>query len=417
MIEYWQIAALGLYSCLVGLVALRHFKLKSYLENATSLAPDSPQVPVDAAPRVSILVPAKDEEETIATCLETLGNLNYPNYEVLIVDDRSEDRTAEIVREYAERDERIKLIQVEMLPEGWTGKTHALQYAQQFATGDWLWFVDADTYHHPDTLSVSLKHAIDNQLDLLSALPRLECRSFWERVIQPYASMCLVILYPLSRANDHTQLESAWANGQFILMNRAAYDGMGQHASVRDKFVEDIALAKCARRNGYRTKMVGASDLFSVRMYSDLGQIVRGWSRIFYSAVDFKASRLVKLMVLMVVFGMSHYVAMFGSSLALAAGMSSLFMQILFAMAIVHSGLQLSLYARIYSKTRSPKSYAAYQLLSSLAMGFIILKTIRMCYTHQVNWRGTQYNASLQNSDGLGSVYLETPAETENRAA
>jgi len=410
----WQYTILALYSCLILVAVIRHITLKRYLNHAPNLNTSSPRIKTSQAPRVSILVPAKDEEQTIAGCLQTLCALNYPDYEILIVDDRSEDRTAEIVRDYARRDDRIRLIQVESLPEGWTGKTHALQYAQRFATGDWLLFVDADTSHHPDTLSITVQHALDNQLDMLSALPKLECRSFWERVIQPYASTCLVILYPLSRANDHQQLESAWANGQFILVSREAYDGLGQHTAVRDKFVEDIALAKCARRSGYRLNIVVASALFSVRMYSDLGQIIRGWSRIFYSAVDCHAQRLVTLLGLVMLLGLTPYAVMLGSGLALTAGASSMFMQVLCGMGVLHEALQLTLYARIYPQTRTPRAYVGYRCLSVLAMGYILLRTIRMCQTHEVSWRGTQYSSTLQNSTGLGSVYLTAELDTND---
>lgn len=411
----WQLSTLGAYGFLILITLSRHFVCSYQQRFLRILTPEHPQVSPEQAPLVSILVPAKDEGDKIALCLESLCNLDYPAYEVLVIDDRSEDNTAEIVRQYEEQYPFLRLIHVEELPLGWTGKTHALQYGQQFARGEWLLFVDADTTHHPDTLSVTIHDACEHQLDMLTALPTLKCQSFWEKVIQPYASTCLIILFPFSKANNHEDRSGAWGNGQFILIHRDAYDHIGQHRSVRDKFVEDIALARRVREHGLRLNIVSASQLFAVRMYSSMQEIIRGWSRIFYSATDCRPGKLFALLIFIALFSITPYALMFAGGAAWAMGTETVMSTTLFAMGAVHELIQLTLYARIYPQTRTKRRYLAFRLCAVLAMCYVLLKTIRMCSTHQVNWRGTAYGVEMQHGlsleTGAGSVAAEGSEE------
>ncbi|QDU78398.1 4,4'-diaponeurosporenoate glycosyltransferase [Polystyrenella longa] len=417
----WQLSLLGVYGFLILITLSRHFVCSYQQRFLRVLKLSDAQVAPNRAPLVSILVPAKDEADKIAACLDSLCNLNYPAYEVLVIDDRSDDNTAEIVRGYGEEYSHLRLIQIEDLPAGWTGKTHALQYGQKFARGEWLLFVDADTTHHPDTLSITLHDAIEHELDMLTALPTLKCHSFWEKVIQPYASTCLIILFPLSKANNHTDRDGAWGNGQFILINRKAYDEIGQHRSVRDKFVEDIALARRVRQQGLRLNIVSAAQLFSVRMYSSFEEITRGWSRIFYSATDCKPGKLFALMIFIGLFSITPYAFIMAGGLALWQGTATPLMATLFYMGVVHELVQLSLYARIYPQTRTKRRYLAFRLVAVLTMCYVLAKTIRMCFTHEVNWRGTVYGLDLQQNvaleTGQGSIAAEQDEDRIHHAA
>ncbi|MCA9039978.1 MAG: glycosyltransferase [Planctomycetaceae bacterium] len=417
----WQLSILGAYGFLILITLSRHWVCSYQQRFLRLLKPTDCGINTETAPLVSILVPAKDEADKIAACLDSLCNLNYPAYEILVVDDRSEDATAEIVREYAEEHPHLRLVQVEELPTGWTGKTHALQYGQRFARGEWLLFVDADTTHHPETLSVTMQDALTNELDMLTALPSLKCQSFWEKVIQPYASTCLVILFPLSKANNHDHREGAWGNGQFILIHRDAYNQIGQHRSVRDKFVEDIALARRVRNAGLRLNIVSAANLFSVRMYSSMRQIIRGWSRIFYSASDCKPGKLVSLLIFIALFSITPYALMLYGGLKMWSGTETSLSTTLFYMGMIHELIQLSLYARIYPQTRTKRRYLAFRLCAVLSMCYVLLRTIRMCFTHKVNWRGTTYGLELQRSlaleAGSSSVKLDKDDDQIQQAA
>jgi glycosyltransferase involved in cell wall biosynthesis len=392
----WQVVLLGAYSIVVFIAFVRHFILSFATSKMRFLTPRCDKLIAADAPFVSIMVPAKDEEHGIEACLESLLEQDYPNYEVLVVDDRSTDRTAEIVRRLAARDQRLRLIQVQTLPPGWTGKTHALHLCQQSARGEWYLFVDADTRLDPSCVSVVLRDAIDHDVTLESVLPALHAKSFWERTIQPFAGICLMVLFPLSKVNRPKHTEMGFANGQFILIRKDGYEAIGGHEAVRDKFVEDIHLGRLVRKSGRNLRVVMTPELVSVRMYSSLGEIVRGWSRILYSAVDFKPAKLYGLLAAVLIFSVLSYVTILVSSVMLLSGDRSPFAWWLFGLAVAHEFLQTTIMARIYALSRSKQSYLAVRFLAVAVMIYILLRTIRMCRTHEVTWRGTTYGKNIQ---------------------
>jgi cellulose synthase/poly-beta-1,6-N-acetylglucosamine synthase-like glycosyltransferase len=393
----WEIAALSLYSVVVVAAFARHFVLTAVFRGMTFLRPGSLRIDASGAPSVSILIPAKDEEAVLERCLRSVLAQDYPNFEVLVIDDRSEDRTAAIATSHAAEDSRLRLLQVKDLPEGWTGKTHALDLGQREATGEWLLFVDADTTMHPACLTVALREAVDHGSDLLSVLPSLETASFWEKAIQPFAGACLMVLFPLSRVNDPKQPEYAFANGQFILIRRTAYDAIGGHAAVRDKFVEDIHLGRLVRNNGLILRAVMAPDVLSVRMYSSFSAIVRGWSRILYSSFVDRPGKLALLAAFILVFSVTAYVAIVGGGIVFAFGCHCPFVASAFALGVAHEIIQTTVFARIYALTRTPRRYLALRFLGVFVMLWILARTFRMCRTHQVVWRGTQYGKNLRS--------------------
>ncbi|MEJ7640167.1 MAG: glycosyltransferase, partial [Singulisphaera sp.] len=161
------------------------------------------------------------------------------------------------------------------LPAGWTGKTHALQVASESARGEWFWFLDADTRHEPDSLSIVLEYAREHRADMASLLPEMRCETFWEDVVQPLAGVVLMQSFPLFRVNDDRS-RLAFANGQYILIRRSAYAAAGGHRAVRDRFVEDIYLAKRVKALGLPIRVATSTEISSTRMYTSLPQIVRG---------------------------------------------------------------------------------------------------------------------------------------------
>ena len=173
---------------------------------------------------MSAIIPAKDEETNLEACVRSVAGLDYPNLEILIVNDRSTDRTEEIARRLAAGDERIRVLTIDDLPAGWTGKTHALDRAAESARGRWLLFVDADTLHAPESLSIMMEFARSQQAALVTLLPELRCETFWEQVVQPVAGITLMQSFPLHSVHD-PRSRLAFANGQYILIERSAYDG------------------------------------------------------------------------------------------------------------------------------------------------------------------------------------------------
>jgi cellulose synthase/poly-beta-1,6-N-acetylglucosamine synthase-like glycosyltransferase len=388
----------ALYATIVVICLVRHFIWGWAMRATPFLTPGKVDWGKDHPPLVSILVPAKDEEKGIEACLDSLLAQDYPNFEILVADDRSADRTAQIVESVARRDPRVQLVRIAHLPEGWTGKTNALQQLQTHAQGEWLLFVDADTRQHPTSLAVTIRDSMAHQTDMLSVMPALDMKSFWERVVQPFAAMCLMILYPLPQVNDPKRRDMGFANGQFILVRRRAYDTIGQHTLVKDKFVEDVHLGRLIRERGLNLRVAMAPDLVSVRMYASLQEIVRGWARILYSGVDMKPGRLWMIQALILIFSVLAYVVLAATGILILLGQATPFVWIMFGLGIAHEVLQETMFARIYHTTRSRIDYLLFRPLAVGVMLYVVGRAIRMCRTHAVTWRGTSYDSRLQNN-------------------
>jgi chlorobactene glucosyltransferase len=389
----YQIAIVVVYAIIVLIALSRHLILNRSLKATVFLEPDPAANPPGL---VSIFVPAKDEEKTIERCLRSLLQQEGVAFELFAVDDRSTDRTAELVQRMADQDQRLKLIQIKELPPGWTGKCNALQQAQAHGKGDWLLFVDADTIHHPRCIATALEYATKNNVDLLSLLPALEAASFWEGVVQPFAASCLIVLYPLARVNDPTDKDHAFANGQFILIRRSAYDAIGGHESVRDKFLEDVNMARQIRNTGLSLNVAVAPELFATRMYASLASIIKGWSRILYSGLDHRLSRLAILTALIIVFSVTAYVAVLGAGLLWLLGYGCPFTRTIFFLGLAHVVIQMTVFYRMYRLTKSSMWYLPLRFLAVGVMLWIIAKTVVMCFTHRVEWRGTSYGRELR---------------------
>ena len=153
-----QITILGIYAVIVAIWPIRLIVIEVILSRQRVLGTSSPRYQQPRAPLVSAILPAKDEEINLAGCLSSVCGQTYPNLEIVVVDDRSTDRTGEIARAFAERDKRVRVLSIEHLPPGWTGKTHALDQALRHAGGEWLWFFDADTVHAPESLSIIMEY-------------------------------------------------------------------------------------------------------------------------------------------------------------------------------------------------------------------------------------------------------------------
>jgi cellulose synthase/poly-beta-1,6-N-acetylglucosamine synthase-like glycosyltransferase len=236
------------------------------------------------APDLLCVVPARNEERNIVACVESLAASRYPGrLRVRVVDDGSTDGTAALVREVAARAPGVELVPVERLPPGWLGKNHALHVGTRGAREPWLLFVDADLRVGPDCLARAVAAADGRAVDLLTMIPRLEARSFWERAVQPLVAGLIYAWLPARDVNDPRKRAAA-AIGPFMLFRRAAYEQIGGHQAVRAEVVEDRALAEAVKRAGLRLLLVRGVGLASLRMYDSLAAIVRGWSKNFHVA-------------------------------------------------------------------------------------------------------------------------------------
>jgi hypothetical protein len=232
----------------------------------------------DGEGRVAIIVPARNEEHRLPALLASLQRLNYVNYEVVVVDDQSDDDSARIGERMG-----AKLVSVDHLPHGWTGKNYACWLGAASTSGEWLLFTDADTIHSPDSLSVAMGAAVAMDAGMVSFLCRQQCESLWERVVLPYA----YALYFAGRLRINTSRRSAVANGQYILIRRSDYDRIGGHSALRASIIDDVSLAQHAHARGVRVRLLRGEQWVSVRMYDGLMSLIGGLSK---NAVSFMAA-------------------------------------------------------------------------------------------------------------------------------
>ncbi len=231
-------------------------------------------------PLVTLIIPAKDEGERIRACLTSALAQDYSNYRVIAIDDRSIDRTGAIMDEIAAGDSKLTVLHNTRPPApGWTGKNNALHTAAQDAPGEWLLFVDSDVVLEKDALSAAMAVVLRKKFDLLSLLPRLESHSLWESVLVPLAGGAASSLYLIALTNNSQVTANAFANGQFMLINRSSYDAIGGHVTVRDRFCEDVEIARLLKTQGFRPRVSWGNDFAAVRMYSSLSGIIAGWAQ------------------------------------------------------------------------------------------------------------------------------------------
>lgn len=235
------------------------------------------------SPFVSIIVPARDEERNIRRCVESLLEQDYDSYEVIVVDDGSTDGTATILDEIAQahpHGNRLWVLRLRDLPEGWAGKPHALHAGVQEAHGEWLLFTDADTWHAAGALRFAVTKAVNEGIDLLTLGSTQELPGFWNKVMMPMAYLGISMQYPMKKVNDPLS-PVAIANGQYILIDRETYDIVGGYArpDLRNTLLDDRDLARVVKDTGFRLQFVDGRELVHVRMYSSLRETWRGWRK------------------------------------------------------------------------------------------------------------------------------------------
>ena len=228
------------------------------------------------APVVSVIVPARNEEVSLADCLHSLATQQRIDFEIIVVDDHSTDRTREIAESFSSKN--IRVIEADPFQRGWTGKNNAVTTGVRAAHGDWLLFTDADTIHLPGSLANAVAEAQANGAEMLSYSPEQIAITFWEMATLPVVFTELARQFPPSKVSDPNSSIAA-ANGQYILIQREAYDAVGGHAAIAGEILEDVALARAVKQSGRKIRFRYAADAVRTRMYHDFRQLREGWTK------------------------------------------------------------------------------------------------------------------------------------------
>ncbi len=350
-------------------------------------------------PFVSILVPARNEESKVGRCLQSLLKQSYPNFEIIVIDDRSTDRTAEIIQSFADQDQRIKFVHGTDAPSGWIGKCNALAHAVGYASGDWFIFTDADTFHHPNSIKDAVSYGINNKADLASFVPLQELGSFWERLVMHILLSSFLLGDPFHTVNDPVA-ERAYAYGQYIICRRSSYLALGGHQSVRDEIVEDHALARVFKEKGYKILVADGKPLYSVRMYTDLESMWQGWTKNLYSLIDSHVFNLLMIIGLLncVVLYPWIELALVGRMLLSGESLSSI------------SGLiglvtaQFIMLALWFQKTSDHHEGINWRYFFLLPFGSVVVTALFLDAAYlvltgsQVNWKGRRYTVNTSKT-------------------
>ena len=308
---------------------------------------------------VSVIVPARNEAKNIERCIRSLGSSQYDDFEIIVVDDRSEDNTAALARKIGPgRAKSLQVVEGAELPFGWVGKSWACHQGAAKASGNLLLFTDADTYHTPQLLGQAVAGMEDDQAHVLSVVGQQEMRTFWERKVQPQILflMRLVYCFVLRRPFKQKLWRWAVAIGQFLLVRKDVYNANGGgHELVKGDVVEDVRYAQIMTRKGY-TVAIRSSDNLMIRMYHSLREMVNGYSKNVYTASKHLMGAF--LGPIFFVFTIVPHISMWalpifvllitavlGLNLQLLFCMGSLYLAGIFAWSVVsrHSGLSVNL--------------------------------------------------------------------------
>lgn len=330
-------------------------------------------------PRISLLFAARDEEEKLPAALATLAAIDYPNLEIIGVDDRSRDATGRILDAFAAAHPRFRAVHVGELPRGWLGKPHALQKAYEVATGEWLLFTDADVCFHPEALRRAMSLAKQRNLDHLTLLGDIEMAGFWEKVLLTFFGMAFHLAtdpYRISNPNSRAYV----GVGAFQLLKRSAYEACGTHRRLAMEVVDDMRLGKIVKQAGFRSGMGVAREFVAIRWHSGIGNIVRGVTKNFFAAMNYNVA-----LVIFAVLGLLGTNVLPFVGVIWAHG----WMRVFWAVAVV---IALCYHAGVSMVMRVSPFYAFTHPLGALLLGYMLLRSTIITFRQGgIIWRDTFY--------------------------
>jgi len=341
-------------------------------------------------PRISLIFAARDEEEKLPGALATLATIDYPNLEIIAVDDRSQDSTGRILDEFAltglntghydnAANGRFRAVHVAALPAGWLGKPHALQKAYENSTGEWLLFTDADVRFAPDALRRAMAVVRSKNLDHLTLFGDVEMVGFWETVLITFFGLAFHIASdPYRVSNPHSR---AYVGvGAFQLMKRSAYQACGTHRRLAMEVVDDMKLAKLVRQAGLRSCVAVAQEAVVVRWHAGVGNLVRGVTKNFFAALGYSLPFVVVAISGMLLMNVAPFLGViFGHG----------WVRIFAGVAVV---IALGFHVGVDWAMRVSPLYALTHPLGALIFSYMLLRSTVVTLWHGgVTWRGTFY--------------------------
>ncbi|MDO9380432.1 MAG: glycosyltransferase family 2 protein [Nocardioidaceae bacterium] len=332
-----------------------------------------PPVPVDA---VSVLLPVRDEERDVDACLHAVlaaADACGPDVEVLVLDDGSRDRTADVVREVAGDDRRVRLLDGRPPPHGWLGKPWACRQLSEAAhpRSTILVWVDADVVLEPHALAATVDLLRDARLDLVSPYPRQLAGTWAERLVQPLLQWSWASTLPLGIAERSSRPSLGAANGQLLAVDRRTYDRAGGHAAVRGEVLDDLALLRAVKAAGGRGTVADGTHLATCRMYRGAAEVRAGYAKSLWAAFGSPAGATAVVALLVLAHVIPPLAALRGSRVGLAG-----------------YGASVASRALVARRTGSPPADALAHPLSVVALAALTVDSWRGRRAGRLTWKG-----------------------------
>ncbi len=277
---YYQYVVLFILGFMLLNLVINNFVFKN-MENYSSIGQALKNPPL-----ISILIPARNEAENISRCLKSLLKQDYPNMEIIVLDDNSSDGTGKVVEEIAQKDNRVRLVDGAPLEDGWIGKNFASHQLAKHAKGEFFIFTDADTLHFPKTVSSALGALIATKVDALSTYPRQIMVTFAERMTVPIINTALQCFIPFILIKKSKSPLFCTALGQFMMFKRGTYEKIGGYESIKGHLVDDIQISKRVKKEGLKFMVFDGRNTIFCRMYKNLKGVIIGLAKSIYPAFN-----------------------------------------------------------------------------------------------------------------------------------
>ncbi len=369
------------HDLIIHLILFQLVVLVVVLSNIIMLHRSRRHAPPEVLPMVSVLIPARNEEQNIGRCIQSLLAQDYPSFEILVWDDQSTDGTLAVLRQMAESQPKLQVMAGSSPPENQVGKNWACAQLARAAQGDLLLFTDADTFHQPQSLRELVTALIGEQADLLTGFPRQQVISWTEKLLVPFFTWASISFIPLWLAYRVRSPFLTVAVGQLMLFRRAAYQHIGGHYALGDAIVDDLMLARKIKAAGLRWRVARVSDLISCRMFHDGWGAVEGFTKNLFAAFDF---RLVSYL-----FVFLWLAVLFWTPLVVLASMT--LAEVPYAQTgqlMICIGLSLLIWLIPYLETGIPLYLAFLYPVTILANEGIAFRSMIFSLTGRLTWKG-----------------------------